>query len=122
MRIQVCFQVKDEAHNAEVKEKLKALKATLNNGDIVMSCHLPKSIVEAKGWSTEMCDALTEIFGNQYLCMVYADTFDEAMDKMNVYRRETALKADKIFVIGEQSVKNIALEIQYFTNNRVQFI
>lgn len=122
MKIQVCFQVKDEVHNAEVKEKLKALKSTLNDTDIVMSCHLPKEIVESKGWSTEMCDALKDIFGSQYLCMVYADTFDEAMSNMDEFRRKTALQADKIFVIGEQSVKNIALEIQYFTNNKVQFI
>lgn len=122
MRIQVCFQVKDEAHNAYVIEKLKALKETLNNNDVIMSCHLPKTIVESKGWSTEMCDALKDIFGKQYLCMVYADNFDDVMANMDVYRRETALKADKIFIIGEQSVKNIALEIQYFTNNKVQFI
>lgn len=122
MRIQVCFQVKDEEHNNQVIEKLKELKGKIAPEDTIISCHLPKCIVEEKGWSTMMVDALNSIFENQYISLVNAENFDEAMSKMNDYRKEASQIADKIYVIGEQSIANIALEIEMFTNKNIQFL
>ena len=70
MVIQVCFQIKDDEHNNYVIQKLKEIKETLNKEDRIISCHLPRQIVVDKGWSTQMVDALEDIFGSQYECYV----------------------------------------------------
>jgi len=120
MVIQLCFQIKDAEHNAMVIKKLKEIKKDETYKFI--SCHMPRHIVETKGWSTEMIDALEEIFGAQYECLIKDSTFEEAINNINTYRTEAAKKADKILIIGEQSIANIALEIELFTQSRVHFI
>lgn len=123
MLVQVCFQIKDEEHNEFVKRKLKELKNKLNpETDKVLSCHLPKPVVESKGWNTDMCDALIDTFGDMYECQVIARTFEEAIKTLTEARIATAKKVDRIYVIGTQDIGNIDLEIQYFTDNKVQFI
>lgn len=121
MIIQLCFQVKDQAHNDGIKEKLKTIK-TMFPTDAFISCHLTEEICIAEGFNTDMVHALHQIFGDKYKSMVTASTFDAAMMHMPVYRCSASKIADKIIVVGEQSIANIALELQLFTENRVEFI
>lgn len=122
MIIQVCFQVKDDTHNNMVIEKLQELKGRITEEDLVISCHLPKHIIEEKGFDPKMTDALNSTFAGQYKCYTKADTFAEAMKNINSFREKAAYDADKIFIIGEQSIANIALEIELFTNSMVEFL
>lgn len=69
-----------------------------------------------------MCEYLEDIFGYKYKCMVTGKTFETAIKEMNTYRSNTAKLADKIVIIEEQSISNIALEVELFTNNKIEFI
>lgn len=122
--VQVCFTVGTEEENNVIIEKLKAMKDQLEKqyGEayIVESCHLPRKIVEEKGFSTQIVDAFDEIFGDKYACQVHADTFEEAMKNMDKYREALSLKADKLFIVSEQKINGVALELNLFTHNKVQ--
>lgn len=122
MVIQICFQVKDKKHNEEVLEKLKVLKSTLKGTDKVISCHLPLEVVEKEGFDTTMVQALLDIFGEQYECLVKADTLEMAMKYLNVYRTTAAERADRIFIIGPQDIGNIALELELFSRGKIKFL
>jgi hypothetical protein len=49
-------------------------------------------------------------------------TVDEAMKEMNNYRRKTALKVDRLIILSDGAVSNIALELELFTNKTVMYI
>lgn len=124
MKIQLCFRVADDAHNSMVLAKLEEVKGKLEaTGEdyTVMSCHLNRQVLEEKGWGTMIIDGLENIFGDRYINKCTATTMAEALANMNVYRAETANEVDNIFIIGEQSVGNIALEVELFTNKKIQF-
>lgn len=122
--VQLCFRVGNKAHNDMVVEQLKVVHNELEGlGElyVVKSCHLNRAIVEAKGFSTETVDALEGIFGEKYVNCCEATNFEDAMQEMDKYRTKLASEADRIFVIGEQSVGNIALEVELFTRGKVRF-
>jgi hypothetical protein len=125
-RIQLCFRVGGEEENKAILKKLRNLKSEFDivyKGEYcVHSCHLPRELALEKGLSTTIADGLKEIFGDKYRCEVTAYNFSEAMINMNSYRIETAKKVNKLVVVSDQAVSNIALELQYFTENRVTCI
>lgn len=123
-KIQLCFRVADVEHNTMVIEKLKEVKDKLENAGQpykVLSCHLNKEIITGKGWDDSIINALHDTFGDKYENRCEATTFEEAMANMNEYRTKVATDVDKIFIVGEQSVGNIALEVELFTQKQIQF-
>lgn len=121
MKHQLCFKVADEEHNNMVIEKLKKFKSTLKDGDTVHSCHLNRKILIEKNFDMKILDSLEEIFGDSYYNHCTASEFAVAMKEMDDYRKQVAGLVDSIVVIGAQSISNIALEIELFTQNRVRF-
>jgi hypothetical protein len=126
MKIQLCFSAKTKGQSEVILEKLKKLKQQLDkeySGTYtVHSCHLTKKIVADKGFDPTIVNGFTDIFGDKYICEVTADTFDEAMKEMNNYRRKTALKVDRLIILSDEAVSNIALELELFTNKTVMYI
>lgn len=124
MKIQFCFSV--EKDNKEIIRKMSEIKDKLEteyNGDYeILSCHLPRKIIEEKNFSTEIIDAFENIFGSKYKCQVEADTFNEAIKNLDSYRIKTAQMADRLFILSNEKVTNIALELEYFTNKKVMYI
>lgn len=122
--IQVSFVTGTEEENNIIISKLQKMKNNLDEkyGEeyIVESCHLPRRIVEAKGISTQIVDAFEDIFGKKYLSQVSADTFEEAMENMDKYRTELSLKANLLFIISHQKINGVAIELEKFTNNKIQ--
>lgn len=123
--IQVSFVTGTEEENNIIISKLQKMKNKLDEeyGEeyIVESCHLPRRIVEAKGcFSTQIVDAFENIFGEKYLNQVTADTFEEAMENMDKYRTELALKANLLFIISDQKINGVGIELEKFTNNKIQ--
>lgn len=122
--IQVSFVTGTEEENNIIISKLQKMKNNLDEkyGEeyIVESCHLPRRIVEAKGFSTQIVDAFEDIFGEKYLNQVTADTFEEAMENMDKYRTELSLKANLLFIISHQKINGVAIELEKFTNNKIQ--
>lgn len=126
MEIQICFSVGSKEENIIILKKLKALKQKLDKqyscNYTIHSCHLPKKIVYEKGFDPSIADGLERIFGNKYHCEVKATSFEEAMQKMDEYRISTAKKVDRLIIVANQPVSNIAVELQYFTSFEVMCI
>lgn len=125
MKIQFCFSVNKDG-NEEIIRKMKEIKEKLEKeyGEEyeILSCHLPRKILEEKNFSTEIADAFEDIFGDKYKCQVKADTFEEAMKNINSYRIKTSQCVDRLFILSNSSVSNIALELEYFTNKKIMYI
>ena len=86
-KIQLCFRIADEQHNEEVKAGILNIKSELDSelgsGNYkIVSCHLSKEIVEAKGFDPTMINFLHDTFGEDYINLCSAKTFEDAM-KMN---------------------------------------
>lgn len=127
MKVQLCFTVPKETEKVDVIiSKMNELKTVLDNdygdGYTVHSCHLPRAIVEAKNFDTRICLAFETIFGDKYVNEVKATDFDGAMLNMNAYRVKTSKKVDKLIILESEKVSNVALELRYFTDNRVMVI
>ena len=122
--IQVSFTTGTEEENNIIINKLQQMKNKLDEkyGDeyIVESCHLPRKIVEEKGISTQIVDAFDNIFGDKYLNQVPANTFEESMKNMDKYRTDLSSKADLLFIISDQKINGVAIELEKFSNNKIQ--
>jgi hypothetical protein len=122
MKLQLCFSAKTKEQSDIVLGKLKSLKEKLDEqyGEYtVHSCHLTKKIVLEKGFDTTIVDGFAEIFGDKYHCEVTANNFEDAMKEMNSYRIATSKKVDRLVILSTEQVSNVALELQYFTDNKV---
>lgn len=123
MKIQLCFTVGTKEQNEVIIDKLKKLKEAYEECDYtVHSCHLPLHIVKEKGFDETICNALADIFGDKYICEVKADNFKDAMANMLEYRYNTATKVDKLIIVSEEKVSNIAYELKIFTDGKVMTI
>ena len=61
-----------------------------------------------------------DIFGDKYVCELESETdFHTAMANLNKYREALAKKADNLVVLSSDTITNVALEVQLFTDNRV---
>lgn len=125
--IQVCFTLKNGVTMDSIKEKLKEAKRKLDiiypNGYLVKSCHLNRDICKEQGFSTEVHDVFDEIFGNGgYECELTEKTLADAKIKMNYHRQKLSMEADKLIVLSETELTNVALEIELFTENRMMII
>lgn len=124
-KIQLCFRIKDDdAFNKEVQESILKIKDELDTelgaGNYqIYSCHLNKKIVEQKGFDPTMINFLHNTFGDNYINMCDAETFDEAMENMNIFRIAVASSVDRLYLI-KLEIGNIALELELFTNKKVR--
>lgn len=123
MKVQVIFRT-NGVDNSVIFQKLKRMKDELvkDYGEdfTVHSCHLPRKIVEEKGWSTEVCDMFDTIFGDHYKCEVTAETYDLAMSELNNYRKKVARMVDKIYVISNETLGGVAIEIEEFSKGKIR--
>ena len=123
--IQICFSLKTGLTIEDIKSRLTELKEKLDNtygkeAYKCHSCHLSKTLCEQKGFGTEVPDMFKGIFGQQYVCELESETdFDTAISKINDYRAQLAQKADKLVILSSETVTNVALELELFTQNRV---
>lgn len=123
--IQLCFSLKTGLTMETLKTKMETVKTKLDEmyGEHcyeVRSCHLSKSLCLEKGFSTEVPDLFSEIFGNDYICELANESkFEEAMKKINDYRSELSKKATNLIILAGENVTNVALELELFTKNRV---
>lgn len=123
-KIQLCFRIKDADFNKEVQESILKIKeqldAELGVGNYqIISCHLNKKIVEQKGFDSTMISFLYDTFGERYTNMCEAETFDEAMEKMNLFRHAVSSVVDRLYIVKEE-IGNVALELELFTNKKVR--
>ena len=125
---QVCFSLKTGLTIDEVKNKLYSLRAKLTeefgeDGYEVRSCHLSHDLCIDAGFSTEIPDTFNMVFGDQYVCELEDEkSFDLAMKNINKYREQLSKKADKLVILAGETVTNVALELQLFTDNKVMVL
>lgn len=123
--IQLCFSLKTGLTMETLKTKMETVKTKLDemygvHCYEVRSCHLSKQLCLEKGFSTEVPDLFSEIFGDDYICELANETkFEEAMKKINDYRSELSKKATNLIILAGENVTNVALELELFTKNRV---
>lgn len=126
--IQICFSLKTGLDIATIREKLTTLKGMLDkeygiNNYECRSCHLSRTLCKDKGFTTDIPDMFDSIFGDNYVCELESETsFNTAMAKIDDYRKRLASKADKMVIIENGDITNIALELKMFTNNRVMIL
>lgn len=123
-KIQLCFRIADEQHNEEVKAGILNIKSELDSelgsGNYkIVSCHLSKEIVEVKGFDPTMINFLHDTFGEDYINLCSAKTFEDAMKEMNTYRTGAATVVDRLYIVKEE-IGNISLELELFTNRKVR--
>lgn len=122
--VQVCFSLKTGLTIEELKEKMTVLKEKLNEqygtkAYTVSSCHLSRRLCVEKGFNTDVPDMFNEIFGDNYVCELTEETYAEAMANINKHRTELSKKADKLVILSGETVTNVRLELELFTQNRV---
>lgn len=123
--IQICFTLKTGLTPEIIREKMISLKEKLDNlyGKHCYecrSCHLSRKLCIDKGFTTDIPDIFDAVFGDAYICELHSETkFDEAMTRINTYRQNLAKKADKLVILNNENVNNVALELELFTQNRV---
>lgn len=126
--IQICFSLKTGLTIDELKIKMKNLKTKLDelygeNNYETRSCHLSRQLCLNKGFTTEVPDLFDEIFGENYVCELHSENdFNTAMSKINDYRTQLSKKADKLVILTGETVTNVALELELFTQNRIMVI
>lgn len=125
--IQVCFTLKTGLSMEELRKKMLNLKLKLDeqygeNQYTVSSCHLSKKLCIDKGFTTDVPDMFEDVFGKNYICALTEDTFDEAMANINSHREALSKKADKLVILAGETVTNVALELELFTQNRVMVL
>ena len=120
--IQICFSLKTGLTMDELKNKMQELKTKLDakfDDYEVHSCHLSRKVCLDAGFTTEVPDMFDEIFGNKYICEITEQTKAEAFANVNRHREELSKKADRLVILSGETVTNVALELQMFTENRV---
>ena len=126
--IQICFSLKTGLTMDALRTKMKRLKIQLDvlygeNNYETRSCHLSRQLCLSKGFTTEVPDLFDEIFGDNYVCELNSESdFDTAMSKINDYRIGLSKKADKLVILAGETVTNIALELELFTQYNVMVI
>lgn len=126
--VQICFSLKTGLTLSDIKNKLIMLKEQLDaiygeGGYECRSCHLSRTLCINKGFTTDIPDMFDDIFGNQYICELKDETnFDTAMSKINDYRKQLAMKADKLVILNGENITNVALELELFTQHRVMIL
>lgn len=126
--IQICFSLKTGLTIQEIKTKMIELKTKLDNmyGENnyeTRSCHLSRQLCLNKGFSTNVPDLFAEIFANNYVCELESETdFDTAISKINEYRMELSKKADKLVILANDTITNVALELELFTHHHVMIL
>lgn len=126
--IQICFTLKTGLTSETILEKMKLLKAKLDNlyGEHCYecrSCHLSRKLCIEKGFATDVPDIFDAVFGDDYVCELHSETnFADAMTRINDYRQNLAKKADKLIILNNESIGNVALELEMFTQNRVMIL
>lgn len=126
--VQICFSLKTGLTLSDIKNKLIMLKEQLDaiygkDGYECRSCHLSRTLCINKGFTTDIPDMFNDIFGNQYICELKDETnFDTAMSKINDYRKQLSMKADKLVILNGENITNVALELELFTQHRVMVL
>lgn len=126
--VQICFSLKTGLTLSDIKNKLITLKEQLDaiygeDGYECRSCHLSRTLCINKGFATDVPDMFNDIFGNQYVCELKDEIdFDTAMSKINDYRKQLAMKADKLVILNGENITNVALELELFTQHRVMIL
>lgn len=126
--IQICFSLKTGLTIENIKSRLYRLKDKLDDtygkdSYECRSCHLSRTLCEQKGFDTDVPDMFDEIFGHQYVCELESETdFNTAISKINDYRAQLAQKADKLVILNGDTVTNVALELELFTQHRVMVL
>lgn len=125
--IQICFSLKKGLTRDELKSKLTKLKSELDSlypdtGYELRSCHLSRKLCIEKCYDTSVPDLFEEIFGDNYVCELTEDTFDEAMANIHKHREELSKKAKKLVLLSNEEITNVALELKLFTQNQVLVI
>lgn len=126
--IQICFSLKTGLTIEDIRNRLKTLKAKLDetygeHSYECRSCHLTKKLCIEKGFSTEVPDMFEEIFGTDYICELSDEKdFTTAISHINDHRAALARKADKLVILNSEPVNNVSLELELFTQNRVMVI
>lgn len=126
--VQICFSLKSNLTLDEIRTKMKTLKTKLDklygtNNYETRSCHLSRQLCLNKGFTTDIPDLFDEVFGENYVCELSPETdFSTAMAKINDYRIELSKKADKLVILAGETVTNVALELELFTQNRIMIL
>lgn len=122
--VQICFSLKNGLTIEMLKAKLIKLKSQLDDiyqdtGYELHSCHLTKELCVQKGFDTSVPDLFAEIFGDIYHCELTEETFDDAMRNLGRHRQALSERADKLVIIVENDMTNIALALSLFTDGKV---
>lgn len=116
IKVQICFA--NNANLEKVKEQLEILKK--EDKYKFYCCFLPRHIVEEKGFSTDIDDALESILGDDLVwSLKNCKNFEEAMSCMKDARANTVNAVEKVFVLDSGVASGVAEEISLFTNNKV---
>lgn len=123
--VQICFTLKTGLTMEEISKKLKELKDKLDNeyGEgnyLCKSCHLTKKLCLEKNFSTDIPDIFEEIFGDNYVSMLkYEENYDEAISNLPLQRIRLSSETDKLIILSDERVSNVALELELFTKKKV---
>ena len=126
--IQICFSLKNGLTIEEVARKLKIAKERLDakydkNSYIVSSCHLSKKLCEDKGFSSDVPDTFAAVFGDDYICELESEPdFDTAMSNIDSHRASLAEKADDLILLSNDTITNVALELELFSKHHITVI
>lgn len=126
--IQICFSLKNGLTIDEIARKLKIAKDRLDlkydkDNYTVASCHLSKKLCEDKGFSTDVPDTFAAIFGNNYVCELESEPdFDTAMSNIENHRTSLAERADDLILLSNDTITNVALELELFSKHHIMVI
>lgn len=126
MIVQVCFTLKGNLSIDVIREKLQALKNTMEcqygTTYEIHSCHLNRDCCRDCCINTDVPDLFDDIFGNRYVCEITEYTLDDAIKNIKEKRENLSKKADKLVILSETDFSNVALELELFTEHRVMII
>lgn len=126
--IQICFSLKTGLTMDDVKHKLITVKEHLDtkygkNSYTVSSCHLSKKLCEEKGFNTDVPETFAAIFGDNYICELESEPdFDTAMANINQHRVSLAERADDLVLLSNETITNVALELELFSKHHILIV
>lgn len=115
MKVQISFA--KEANLERVKEQL--IDLAKDKSLEFYSCFLPRTVVEEKGFSTDILDTIDEALDGRMNYMLEGDTFDDVMADLPDRRKVVGALVDKLYVLDSTTASGVADEIAAYTEGRV---
>ncbi len=124
LNIQVLFN--KEANLDVVKKQFSELRKELEKDYVIQvhHCFLPRKIVEEKGLSTAIVDAMDEMFEGLKVFSpnTQFDTYEEVLTHLTESRRTVSEMVDKVYILDSKESKSVTEEIRFISEGKINMI